>query len=497
MATNEHCPVSPVAVSPAAMHARWTSLPPVDALHGVEEAVGNDFLSFISTLEHDIRGRKDEVDKVQGRTASAGEYTYAADFEVPMNMFTAGPAVKPVPLFFAQPLAETEDAASQRSTDTSPLNDDNARSNSPVATTHAYGEGKFGSARVDDDLPLSSSSDEEGTPVLKSRKHEPSSSTSDEDEDEDEDDESPESTPQKPFAARMRPVPAGWIPGGVPPGYERSTASMSGSESEEGELHNTHGDSSIHLGHESDACAGASQMSPEEAATRASFLRHLRYLNENLNENAAFQNAGASASDKQQMYGEEQEERKTVQTPSRDAYPSEQRGLNEREGFKNEQAGFKDSLAKDLKTHILPTFSSSSSSSARSAAAFLPANPIPPHTRSNTGATSSASASSSAFDNMDTNLKGRDGNVTPGSSTYEYGLSERERYDRERAREREREAEKLREIDRYSLFLLYPSTKVQILTPGSQGACVRARARKGERERKSRGPDALLSEYNP
>jgi hypothetical protein len=458
----------------------------MDALHGVEEAVGNDFLSFISTLEHDIRGGKDEVDKVQGRAAPAGEYTYAADFEAPMNMSTAGPAVKPVPLFFAQPFAETEDAASQRSTDTSPHNDDNARSNSPVATTHAYGEGKFGSARVDDDLPLSSS-DEEGTPVLKSRKHEPSSSTSDEGEDEDEDDESPESTPQRPFAARMCPVPAGWIPGGVPPGYERSTASMSGSESEEGELYNTHGDSSIHLGHESDACAGASQMSPEEAATRASLLRHLRYLNENLNENAAFQNAAASASDKQQMYGEEQEERKTVQTPSRDAYPSEQRGLNEQEGFKNEQAGFKDSLAKDLKTHILPTFSSSSSSSsARSAAAFLPANPIPPHTRSNTGATSStsASASSLAFDNIDTNSKGRDGNVTPGSSTYEYGLSERERYDRERAREREREAEKLREIDRYSLLLALPVHKESTNTDTWLSGRVRARAREKGRERK-------------
>jgi len=154
--------------------------------------------------------------------------------------------------------------------------------------------------------------------------------------------------------------------------------------------------------------------------------------------------------------------------------------------------------------------SSSSSSSAHSAAALLPANHIPPHTRSITGATSTASASSSAFDNVGPNLKGRDGNGTPGSSTYEYALARRkhttERYDRARDRARDREieereagvTEKLRDIDRYSNCLLYQYTKVQILMPGSQGACVRARAsEKGEKERKSRGPDALLSEYKP
>jgi len=114
---------------------------------------------------------------------------------------------------------------SQRSTDTSPFNDEGL-GNSNIAggastPTQSYGEGKFGSGARLHDLHETSSSDDEPAPL-----NDPRSIFQDDSSDEL---NSLDSTPKKPHTSGSAAAPfaqqegvPGWMPGGIPLGYEET-----------------------------------------------------------------------------------------------------------------------------------------------------------------------------------------------------------------------------------------------------------------------------------
>eukprot|EP00802_Teleaulax_amphioxeia_P015762 Tamp_15860.p1 GENE.Tamp_15860~~Tamp_15860.p1 ORF type:complete len:453 (-),score=60.03 Tamp_15860:150-1379(-) len=226
------------------------------------------------------------------------------------------PTAAPSKAFAAQAFAESEDAdaASQRSTDTSPFNEDVGTTGVAAAPSDAYSSvgGKVGARGERSELPADSSSSDDDEGVRFGRNHSDSSS----------DGQSLDSTPHKPYLLHPLRRPPGRMPGAVPPGYEEHARednpgvescdldSSSDEESEndsfshhsrfqggtplnapevEGEEEDAmnasgYGDLSVHDVEEEQDFAGeasSGQMGMEEAATRASLLRHLRYLNQN------------------------------------------------------------------------------------------------------------------------------------------------------------------------------------------------------------------------